>query len=72
MVTTNMCLQAYRSIFLGQSHADGVTTRTKGGNARIYGMVSVKPSTICYAVIQVIECIVSAVALVLTFGNRCM
>ena len=57
-ITANRCLQAYRYIFLGRSHMDGVTAKTKGGNTHIHGMVSVKPSSICYTAIQVTECTV--------------
>lgn len=48
-------LQAYRHIFLGpsQSHAVGAKRSKKKGNAAIHGMHTVKPSTICYTVIQV-------------------
>jgi hypothetical protein len=42
-----------------------VTTKTKGGNAHIHGMLSVKPSSICYTAIQVTKRIVSMVVLVL-------
>ena len=45
--------QAYRTIFLGRSHASGSSGKTKSGNAKIHGMASVIPSTICYAAIQV-------------------
>jgi hypothetical protein len=49
----NRCSQAYRTIFLGRSHAYGSSGKTKSGNAKIHGMTSVIPSTICYAAIQV-------------------
>jgi len=45
--------QAYRSVFLGRSHASGSSAKTKSGNAKIHGMTSVIPSTICYIAIQV-------------------
>ena len=50
---SHTCMQAYRSIFLGRSHASGGLVKTKSGNAKIHGMTSVIPSTICYAAIQV-------------------
>jgi hypothetical protein len=49
----DICSQAYRAVFLGRSHASGGAEKTKGGNAKIHGMTSVIPSTICYASIQV-------------------
>ena len=49
--------QAYRAIFLGRSHASGSSEKTKGGNAKIHGMTSVIPSTICYVAIQVNRCV---------------
>jgi hypothetical protein len=55
----NGCLQAYRCIFLGRSHADGAPTKTKGGNAHIHGMLSVKPSTICCIAIHVTKYIIN-------------
>jgi len=70
--SSNRHSQAYRYIFLGRSHTDGVTAKTKGGNAKIHGMVSVKPLTICYTVIQVIKCVANMAVSVLTFANRCM
>ena len=51
----NKCLQAYRYIFLGRSRVDGAAASTKKGNAQIHGMISVKPSSICYTSIQVTE-----------------
>lgn len=53
--------QAYRHIFLGpsESHAAGTKKSKKRGNAAIHGMRTVKPSTICYTVIQVTPCIVA-------------
>jgi len=47
--------QAYRSIFLGPSESYKVGTKRgkKRGNAAIHGMRAVKPSTICYVVVQV-------------------
>ena len=47
--------QAYRCIFLGpsESHTVGKKRSKKRGNAAIHGMRTVKPSTICYTVIQV-------------------
>lgn len=60
-VTTNGCFQAYRYIFLGpgESHTVGTKRGKKKGNAAIHRMRAVKPSTICYAVIQVTLCIVA-------------
>jgi len=57
-IVTNGHMQAYRYIFLGRSHADGAAAKTKGGNAYIHGMISAKPSSICYAAIQVARRIV--------------
>lgn len=48
--------QGYRALFLGRTHAFGVAAKTKSGNAKIHGMTSVIPSTICYTAIQVNEC----------------
>ena len=54
-VAADKNLQAYRYIFLGPSEGDTVGTKKgkKRGNAAIHGMRAVKPSTICYTVIQV-------------------
>lgn len=54
-VTADGNSQAYRYIFLGpsESHTVGTKKGKKRGNAAIHGMHAVKPSTICYAVIQV-------------------
>jgi len=53
--------QAYRYIFLGpsESHKVGIKRGKKRGNAAIHGMCTVKPSTICYTVVQVTLCIVA-------------
>ena len=72
MTNANRHSQAYRYIFLGRSRVDGAGANTKRGNAQIHGMISVKPSSICYAAIQVTECTVCMVTLALTFGHRCM
>lgn len=54
--------QAYQYIFLGpsQSHTVSVKASKKKGNAAIHGMHTVKPSTICYAAIQVVRCTVAS------------
>lgn len=56
-VTVDTRLQAYRHLFLGpsQSHSTSTKTNKKKGNAAIHGMHTVKPSTLCYTVIQVTQ-----------------
>ena len=53
-MTADIQSQAYRYIFLGPAHADGITAgKKKKGNAEKHNMKTVEPSTICYTVIQV-------------------
>ena len=63
--------QAYWALFLGRTHAFGVAAKTKSGNAKIHGMTSVIPSTICYAAIQVNQHMVYSLHSSLITQTRC-
>lgn len=55
-MTPDIQSQAYRYIFLGPAHTDGITTgKKKKGNAEKHNMKTVEPSTICYTAIQVTQ-----------------